>query len=214
MKIHPGGLLLTFEGPDKAGKTTQIKRLADRLRTLGYGVTETREPGGTPLGEELRRLVMQYKGETIAPACELLLFGASRAQLMQHVILPRLAAGEIVLCDRFIDSTTAYQGGARAMDQAFIQAMHALTLQGRWPDRTFLLDLSVAESSRRLDAVLGNSNAHDRFEQEKQNFHEAVRQAFLDIARDCPERVRRLDASLSPDAVSALVWQEVTRVLD
>lgn len=211
MKTIPKGLFITFEGPDKAGKSTQIKLLEQKLHCQGYEVLVTREPGGTLLGEELRRLVMQFRAEGIAPGAELLLFGASRAQLVHNFLLPQLAAGKIILCDRFADSTTAYQGGARHLDAGFIAALHQFSLQGRWPDLTFLLDLSVEESFRRLQAAC--TGKHDRFEEEDRKFHHQVREAFLQIARDNPQRVRVLDASQQIEVLAEQIYQEVARVL-
>ncbi len=213
MKTIPNGLFITFEGPDKAGKSSQIKLLGQKLRHLGYAVLETREPGGTLLGEELRRLVMQFCSEGIAPEAELLLFGASRAQLVHNFLLPQLAAGKIILCDRFAASTTAYQGGARHLDAAFIAAMHQFSLQSRWPNLTFLLDLSVEESFRRMHAAQDNKAANDRFEDQDKKFHQMVREAFLQIARDNPQRVKVLDATQAIEVISAQIYQEVARVL-
>ncbi len=211
MKTIPQGLFITFEGPDKAGKSTQIKLLGERLRQQGYETLETREPGGTSLGEELRRLVMQFRNEGIAPGAELLLFGASRAQLMHNFLRPQLAAGKIILCDRFVDSTSAYQGGARHLNAAFIAELHQFTLQGRWPDLTFLLDLSVEESFHRLQAT--NPKQTDRFEDEDRKFHQRVRESFLQIARDHPQRIKILDATQEISVLAEQIYAEVARVL-
>ncbi|MFA6930137.1 MAG: dTMP kinase [Lentisphaeria bacterium] len=213
MKTIPGGLLITFEGPDKAGKSTQIKWLADNLRAQDYKVTETREPGGTQLGEEIRRLVLQFKNENIASEAELLLFGASRAQLVRNLIWPELQQGNIVLCDRFADSTTAYQGEARGLDRKFIRAMHDFSLGGRWPDLTFFLDIEIQESFRRLRAGKPDLIDDDRFEEEDRNFHQAVRNGFLKLAQENPQRIRQLDATLPIQELAEQIFQEVCHVL-
>lgn len=213
LKTISGGLLITFEGPDKAGKSTQLKLLAESLRNRGYKVTETREPGGTPLGEEIRRLVLQFKHESIADEAELLLFGASRAQLVRKLIEPELLQGNIVLCDRFADSTTAYQGEARGLNLDFIRAMHEFSLGGRWPDLTFFLDLEVNESFRRLRKVKPDILNDDRFEEEGRNFHQDVRNGFLKLARENPQRIRHLDATRGISELAEQILQEVCDVL-
>ena len=213
LKTISGGLLITFEGPDKAGKSTQLKLLAESLRNRGYKVTETREPGGTPLGEEIRRLVLQFKHESIADEAELLLFGASRAQLVRKLIEPELLQGNIVLCDRFADSTTAYQGEARGLNLDFIRAMHEFSLGGRWPDLTFFLDLEVNESFRRLRKVKPDILNDDRFEEEDKNFHQNVRNGSLKLARENPQRIRHLDATRGISELAEQILQEVCDVL-
>lgn len=213
LKTISGGRLITFEGPDKAGKSTQLKLLAESLRNLGYKVTETREPGGTPLGEEIRRLVLQFKHESIADEAELLLFGASRAQLVRKLIEPELQQGNIVLCDRFADSTTAYQGEARGLNLDFILAMHEFSLGGRWPDLTFFLDLEVNESFRRLRKVKPDLLNDDRFEEEGRNFHQDVRNGFLKLARENQQRIRHLDATRGISELAEQILQEVCNVL-
>ena len=213
MKTIPGGLLITFEGPDKAGKSTQLTLLAKNLRNLGYKVSETREPGGTPLGEEIRRMVLQFKDESIAPEAELLLFGASRAQLVRKLIAPELQQGNIVICDRFADSTTAYQGGARALDLEFIRAMHEFSLAKRWPDLTFFLDLDVNESFRRLRMVKPDIINDDRFEEEGKIFHQKVRDGFLKLAQENQKRVHRLDATRGISELAEEILREVKNVI-
>ena len=213
MKTRSSGLLITFEGPDKAGKSTQLTLLAEELRSLGYKVTETREPGGTPLGEEVRRLLLQFKNESIAPEAELLLFGASRAQLMRKLIEPELQQGNIVICDRFADSTSAYQGEARGLDLEFIRAMHEFSLAGRWPDLTFFLDLDVNESFCRLRKVKPELINDDRFEEEGKNFHQKVRDGFLKLAQENRQRIRRLDATRPIPELAEQILREVRDVI-
>ena len=173
----------------------------------------TREPGGTALGEEIRRLVMSREGAPVAPETELLLFGASRAQHMRERILPHLQQGGVVLCDRFLDSTTAYQGCARKLDMAFIAAMHDFSVCGRWPDLTFLLDISLAESRRRTRGRDG-AVPNDRFEAENNDFHRLVHDGFLDLARQYPQRFRVIDGQRPVSAVAADILAEVRHALD
>ncbi len=203
-------LFITFEGLDKAGKSTQIRLLEQRLRDSGRQVLCTREPGGTALGEDIRALVMKNRQEVISDETELLLFAASRAQLLRETIWPALERGAVVLCDRFADSTVAYQGYARGMDLEFLRRLNSFTLQDRWPDLTFLLDLTVEESFRRLGRVLQETAAEsDRFEIQGQSFHQKVRQGFLDAAQENPERIRRIDATLPLQEIADRIWDAV-----
>jgi len=205
------GIFITFEGVDKAGKSTQIQRLAEHFRALGREVLCTREPGGTPLCEELRGLVMKRRAEGIADATELLLFSASRAQLLREVVWPALERNAVVLCDRFADSTTAYQGYARGMDRTFIKQLNEFALAGRWPDMTILLDLTVEESFKRLDHVLKETAIDsDRFEVEGRRFHEAVRNGFLEIAKENSQRFAVFSAAKSVDELADEIWKTVS----
>ena len=208
------GLFITFEGLDKAGKTTQIARLAARLEQRGYTVTSTREPGGTPLCEEIRQLLMKKQSEQLVDEAELLLFSASRAQLLRERIWPELDAGHVVLCDRFADSTTAYQGYARGMDLEFIRHLNAYAIGNRWPDLTLFLDLTVDESFRRLGKVLDTTKAEvDRFEIESRRFYEQVRKGFQELAAGHPERIVTLDAAQTVDALDEQIWKIVQKRL-
>ena len=208
------GLFITFEGLDKAGKTTQIARLAARLEQRGYTVISTREPGGTPLCEEIRQLLMKKQSEQLVDEAELLLFSASRAQLLRERIWPELDAGHVVLCDRFADSTTAYQGYARGMDLEFIRQLNAYAIGNRWPDLTLFLDLTVDESFRRLGKVLDTTKAEvDRFEIESRRFYEQVRKGFQELAAGHPERIVTLDAAQTVDALDEQIWKIVQKRL-
>ena len=204
-----GGFFITFEGPEGAGKTTQIRLLEKTLGDRGFAVKVTREPGGTLLGERLRELIKHFDGpEGVAPEAELLMFGASRAQHVRLVIQPHLAAGGIVLCDRFADSTTVYQGTARGLDRAFIEAMHRFTMGARWPDLTFLLDLEVDTGFERAQRrQLATPGPADRIEAESRAFHEAVRQGFLQLAQADPRRFRVIAAAASPETVHAHILE-------
>ena len=208
------GLFITFEGLDKAGKTTQITRLATRLERLGHTVFSTREPGGTPLCEEIRQILMKKQSEKLVDEAELLLFSASRAQLLREKLWPELDAGHIVLCDRFADSTTAYQGYARGMDLEFIRQLNSYAIGNRWPDLTLFLDLTVEESFKRLGKVLDTTKAEvDRFEIESRRFYEQVRKGFQELAAGHPERIVTLDASQSVKDLDEQIWKIVQKRL-
>ena len=208
------GLFITFEGLDKAGKTTQITRLATRLERLGHTVFSTREPGGTPLCEEIRQILMKKQSEKLVDEAELLLFSASRAQLLREKLWPELDAGHIVLCVRFADSTTAYQGYARGMDLEFIRQLNSYAIGNRWPDLTLFLDLTVEESFKRLGKVLDTTKAEvDRFEIESRRFYEQVRKGFQELAAGHPERIVTLDASQSVEDLDEQIWKIVQKRL-
>jgi dTMP kinase len=209
------GRFITFEGPEGSGKSTHIRRLARRLRAEGREVLITREPGGTPTGEAIRGILQHDRaGEPIAPVAELLMFEASRAQLVQRVIAPALRKGAWVLCDRFADSTTAYQGYGRAFDLATIHVVNALAIQGCVPDLTILLDLPVGEGFQRLAGRNSTRNAeHDRFERESRRFHERVRAGYLKLARRWPARFRVIDSGRAQPDVEADIWRTVRHAL-
>lgn len=212
--VLPHGLFVSFEGPEGAGKSTQIALLSTVLRDRGYAVTVTREPGGTPLGEQLRDLIKHFGGpEAVSPRAELLLFGASRAQHMDEIIEPHLARGGVVLCDRFADSTTVYQGCARRLDPEFIRAMHRFTLADRWPDLTILLDIPAEQGLVRARNRAGNGTRPDRIEAESPEFHEAVRQGFLDLAAREPGRFRVISAERPVAVVHADILEVVNGAL-
>lgn len=210
---HDFGLFVTFEGPEGAGKTTQMQLALENIRARNHPVITTREPGGTPLGEELRNLVMNYQQERIADEAELLLFSAARAQHVRHVILPALRRGHIVLCDRFIDSTLAYQGYARGLSLEFIHQLNEFVMCGRRPDLTIVLDVPVEAGFKRLADRYQGAQATDRFETAGDTFHHAVRQAFLDIASKEPWRVKVIDANRPLEQVARDVRQEIANAL-
>ena len=209
------GAFISFEGGEGCGKTTQIERLADVLRERE--VVVTREPGGTPLGLALRQILLnpQLKQQADAPLAaqaELLLMLADRAQHVQAVIAPSLQAGQIVLCDRFADSTTAYQGHGRGFDLAEIARLNAFVCGACMPQLTFVLDLPVAVGLRRAQERRGTARV-DHFEAESVAFHERVRSGFLQIARAEPERVCILDANQSIDVVQRAILEKVQKRL-
>ena len=197
------GLFISFEGSEGCGKSTQIGRLAARLRDARREVVLLREPGGTPIGEKIRDL-LQYDASATAmkPETELLLFAASRAQLVREVIRPAVARGAVVLCDRFLDSTTVYQGVARALDRKDVAAINAFAVGETLPDLTLLLDLDAAEGRRRAASRKGPV---DRMEQEKEEFYEAVRHGYLALAEEYKGRIAVINASAGIDAVEELI---------
>ena len=208
------GLFITFEGPEGSGKTTQAARLAVRLEECGREVVRAREPGGTATGEAIREILQHDgAGETPVPEAEVFLFAASRAQLVRRVILPALARGAWVVCDRFADSTTAYQGYGRGLDVERILGVNSLAIEDAAPDLTFLLDVDVATGFDRLWARNRKGGLQeDRFEREQRQFHERVRSGYLELAERWPERIRILDADRAEDRVHADIWRIVDEV--
>jgi dTMP kinase len=195
------GLFVTFEGMDGCGKTTQIERLADWLRQQGRQVLLTRNPGGTELGQAIRNLVLHTAEVTQAPVnpwAELMLYMADRAQHTQQVVLPALAQGQIVLCDRHMDSTLAYQGYGRGIDLAMIRQLNDLACQGCLPDVTILLDGPLEV----LLARVTNRGKVDRLESEALAFKQRVQQGFLDLVAAEPTRIRTFDATKTQDEVA------------
>ncbi|MGH9669664.1 MAG: dTMP kinase [Terriglobales bacterium] len=191
------GKFITIEGLDGCGKSTQLGKLAAVLRNQGIEVVLTREPGGTPAGESIRGLLLDSRTAGLAPMAELALMFASRAQHLREVILPALAAGRFGLCDRFTDSTEAYQGGGRKTGSEVVHALHKLLCDGIQPDLTLLMDSEVSASvarARRRNTAASGPHDENRFEQESRAFFERVRNAYVAIAKREPERVLLLDA--------------------
>lgn len=207
------GLFITFEGTEGGGKSTQIQLLAQRLRDAGRIVRVLREPGGTPIGEEIRHTLKHSDANhAMTPEAELLLMNASRAQLVREVIRPALAAGEVVLCDRFYDSTTAYQGHGRQLDLDAVRRVIDFAVGPTRPHLTLLLQVPVAvsEERRRARNALANSDAitqRDRMEEADRAFFERVDAGFAVIASHEAERVRVIDATRDVDTVAASIWQ-------
>jgi dTMP kinase len=208
------GLFVSFEGGEACGKSTQVARLAEKLESIGRQVIAIREPGSTRAGEAIRNLLLHSEqGLTLTPAAELLLFGASRAQLIEEVIRPALHAGKIVLADRFTDSTTVYQGIARGIGLKFIREMEEFVCAGLRPGVTFLLDLDLETiRNRRLRRVRPVSSP-DRMEELPAEFHQKVREGYLQLAREFPERIKIVDAARSADEVEAAIWKGINAVL-
>lgn len=193
------GFLLSFEGSEGCGKSTQIRLLKDHLESSGQPVVILREPGGTEIGEEIRHLLQHAKaGSAMTPETELLLFAASRAQIVREKVRPLLASGTFVILDRFLDSTTVYQGLARGLPLEAVRAINTFATGGTLPRLTVLLDLDTETAWQRIHAT---GRELDRMESQPREFYEKVRQGYLDLARAEPARIAIVDASHSPEAV-------------
>lgn len=203
------GLFVTFEGGDGVGKTTQISLLRSSLEESGVAVTVTREPGGTALGNEIRELVLHSR-DHIAPRAEALLYAADRAHNVATVVRPALERGDIVLQDRYFDSSVAYQGAGRALEAGDIKSISMWAADDLVPDLTVLLDLDEESAAKRLTA---QNKPFDRFESERSEFHARVRQAFLGLARAEPDRFIVIDATLPADAIAQQVARRVSDML-
>jgi len=210
-----GGLFITFEGTEGSGKTTQISLLAGRLRALGRSVLTTREPGGTPIGEEIRHtLKHSIANQAMTAEAELLLMNASRAQLVHEVIRPALAAGQIVLADRYYDSTIAYQGYGRGLDLERVQVITDLAVGDTWPDLTLLLVVPHEVSRERLRARQSTLPfMRDRIEEADRDFFERVAKGYQAIAAAEPRRVRLVDANTGVEQTQASIWKVVEPLL-
>ena len=200
------GVFISFEGGEGAGKSTPLRRLAARLTAAGRQVVATREPGGSPGGEAIRDLLVTGEADRWSPITETLLMYASRRDHIERVIVPALAGGAVVLCDRFADSTRAYQGAGGGAAAGLIAALERHVLEGLRPDLTLILDLPVAAG---LERAVGRGGAEARFESKGEAFHQRLRDAFLAIASVEPGRCRVLDASGDEDSVAAAVWAAV-----
>lgn len=205
----PGkGMFITFEGSEGTGKTTQIQRLATRLEGLGKKVVISREPGGTPLGEDIRHLLKHAdSGDNMMPRAELLLFAASRAQHVDEFIQPNLEEGNVVICDRFFDSTTVYQGVARAIDSSTVETVNQIAIASTLPDITVLIDLDPEEGFKRIQSR--NTEPPDRMEQEHMDFYKAVRQGYIDLATDHQERFLVVNGHQAIETVEQAIWDGI-----
>ena len=204
------GKFITFEGGEGAGKSTQVKLLAERLRDAAYKVVETREPGGTRRGEEIREFLLSGEAKNFGPMGEAVLFSAARAHHLNEVIRPALERGDWVLCDRFSDSTAAYQGAAGGVKPGLIRALERVTVDRNMPDMTFILDLPPEVGLKRTAQRNGGGGERpDRFEAMDLHFHEALRAAFLRIAEEQPRRCIILDALQAESAVAEDVWEAI-----
>ena len=202
------GYFITFEGSEGCGKTTQIEALAKALEAQGKTVLITREPGGTLIGEKIRNLLQdQSHKNDISDMTELLLFSASRAELITSRIQPALSRGEIVICDRFYDSTFVYQGLGRAINMNIVEQLNQITVGTLKPDLTILLDLDAKIGIER--AKSRQSGELDRIENESLAFFEAVRNGYLELAKKEPERFKTIDGLLSVDAIKKIIWDTV-----
>jgi len=214
IKPRPG-LSITFEGPDGSGKSTQIRLLADRLRIAGYGILESVEPGGTPIGKKIRQILLDPENQELCPTTELLLMFAARAQNVEQWIIPALEEGRIVLSDRFTDSTIAYQGVGRGLGIDTVLAVDRIACHGVVPDLTLVIDIDTESGLARAH----NRNRHragikeSRIDEQALDFHEKVRQAYHALAQSEPQRVRLIDGNAAPEIIAERVWEVVAPVL-
>jgi dTMP kinase len=197
-------MFITFEGGEGCGKSVQAKILFNRLCSSSIPTILTHEPGGTPLGDEICQLLKWNNKLSITPLTELLLFNASRSQLVDRVIKPNLSEGKVVICDRFIDSTIVYQGYGRGLNMDLLREITDSATQGLHPDLTILLDLSITAGLKRK-----NNTRQDRFENEDIAFHEKVRRGYLTLAAEEPQRWLVIDANQSKEAISEIIWRQV-----
>jgi len=204
-------LFITFEGPEGSGKTTQCRELTKDLASLGYSALHTREPGGTHIGQQIRTVLLDDGNTEMNPVTEFLLFSASRAQLVRQTIRPHLEQGGIVVCDRYFDSSLAYQGHGHGLDLGTLRLITELATDGLTPDLTFLLDIDPEVGLRRRDVNRMQSNRLDAY---ALNFHHMARQGFLDLARGDSERWMIVDAGQSTQEVQSKIRTHVLSVLE
>jgi dTMP kinase len=206
--VNLRGKFITFEGSEGSGKSTHIQRLVRRLHAAGAETLVTREPGGTALGEEIRHLLLHHRaGGAMSDETELLLFAAARAQLVREHIIPALQAGQVVVSDRFLDSTTVYQGAARRLSSEAVAALNHFAVGDCRPDLTFVLDVPVETSQARVRIRSGDKA--DRIEREDGEFFRRVREGYLALAQAEPTRVALLDSTRSVDEVESAIWNIV-----
>jgi len=210
VNTQSSGLFIAFEGGDGAGKSTQAARLASSLESRGLTVLRTREPGGTPIGEKLRSLVLDHGHGHIDAHTEALIFAASRAAHASQIIRPALARGEVVLTDRYIDSSVAYQGAGRGLGTDAVRSVNEWATSGLQPDLTVLLDVHPAEGRSRRTA---GDAAEDRLESEADEFHARIRQAFLDLAAARPDKYLVLEAGRPVEDIAGLILARVEQLL-
>lgn len=202
------GIFITLEGPDGAGKTTQIQMMKEYLESLGKTVLLTREPGGTGISEKLREILLDKENAEMSDTTEMMIYAAARAQHVAERIRPALERGEVVICDRFVDSSVAYQGYGRGLGGA-VQEVNRYATNGLEPDRTFFMDLDPAVGRGRI-----GKDVQDRMEREKLDFHYRVYEGYLKIWQTNPRRVIRLDASQSIDAIQSEIRKHLQQMLD
>lgn len=214
--ISDRGRFITFEGGEGAGKTTQLGLAAARLRAAGHTVIETAEPGGTPIGLQIRRVLLDAANQDMSALAELLLVFAARAQNVEQIIRPALASGAIVLCDRFTDSTLAYQGAARGLGEDAVMRIGAIACGGLVPDLTLYLDVAPEIGLERARArnVLVTEKRETRLDDHDIDFHGRVRAAFLTLAAREPDRIRVVNAAREPGSVASEIWALVSAAAD
>ena len=210
MSTTDRGLFITFEGPDGSGKSTQARMLAQRLRGAGRAVLESVEPGGTPIGQQIRRILLDPANKELAATAELLLMFAARAQNVEQWILPALAQGKIVISDRFTDSSLAYQGAGRGLGAKTVLDLDRIACHGLTPDITFCIDI---DSETGLARAQARGGAETRLEEQAIEFHHKVREAYHELAGNEPQRFRLIDGNGTPEAIAAKIWIQLAPVL-
>ena len=212
LKQKPAGKLITFEGSEGSGKSTQIARLANHFQLLGREVLTTREPGGTEIGEQIRNIIVHNsKGDEMCAETELLLFTAARAQLVREVIAPALLRGAIVLCDRFLDSTTVYQGVARNLAMDPVNLINQFAVGNVMPDLTVIIDVPTEIGLARIRQRA--SDLPDRMERENIEFYNKVREGYLLLARSLPRKFLVIDGTQKEDALEKEIWHDIQKFL-
>jgi dTMP kinase len=210
MSTTKRGLFITFEGPDGSGKSTQARMLAERLRGEGRAVLESVEPGGTPIGQQIRRILLDPANKELTATAELLLMFAARAQNVEQWILPALAQGKIVISDRFTDSSLAYQGAGRGLGAKTVLELDRIACHGLTPDVTFCIDI---DSETGLARAQSRGGSETRLEEQAIDFHHKVREAYHELSRNEPQRFRLIDGNNTPEAIAAKVWKELAPLL-
>jgi dTMP kinase len=204
------GLFITFEGPDGSGKSTQARLLAERLRGEGRPVLESVEPGGSPIGRQIRRILLDPANRELAPVAELLLMFAARAQNVEQWILPALSQGHIVISDRFTDSSIAYQGSGRGLGWETVLELDRIACRGLKPDLTICIDIDTETG---LARALARGGSETRLEEQAIEFHHKVREAYHELARREPRRFRLVDGGGTPEAIAEKVWEQVAALM-
>jgi dTMP kinase len=208
------GWFITLEGPEGSGKSTQLRFLGKRLRGAHYDVLETAEPGGTPIGMQIRRVLLDAKNQELCPTAELLLMFAARAQNVDQCILPALAAGRVVVSDRFTDSTLVYQGAARGLGAEVVYELDRIACRGLVPDLTLIIDIDIDTGlARARHRNLRTKDVETRLDEQSPEFHRKVRQAYHQLAEDEPKRVHLIDGSRPEADVAEEVWAAVEALL-
>lgn len=210
MSTTDRGLFITFEGPDGSGKSTQARMLAERLRGEGRAVLESVEPGGTPIGQKIRRILLDPTNQELTPTAELLLMFAARAQNVEQWILPALAQGQIVISDRFTDASIAYQGAGRGLGTGSVLELDRIACKGLIPDLTICIDIDTETG---LARALARGGIETRLEEQAIEFHHKVREAYHQLAQREPQRFRLIDGRGTPEAIAAKVREEVSPLL-
>ncbi|GBF11425.1 dTMP kinase [Tepidibacillus infernus] len=209
------GIFVSFEGPDGAGKTTQLHLLADYLISKGYDVVTTREPGGTFISDQIRHIILHPEHKELKDQTEVLLYAASRAQLVQEKIIPALNEGKIVLCDRYIDASIAYQAYGLGIERQTVQLINLFATSHLWPDRTYLLDIKPEVSkSRLMNRGVGEfGNGLDRIEQKQLEYHRRVYHGFLTLADEDPKRILKVEADQAKEGIFQVIKEDFIKIL-